>query len=327
MRTKLARCNINNDTGIKELKMLSIILPAYNEGEMIYKSSEVISKLLEDNKIEYEILYVDDGSKDETWTKIMEMSKKNDNIRGISFSRNFGKESAMFAGLSESKGDCVVVMDCDLQHPPEKIIEMYRLWEDGYEVIEGVKSSRGREGIFHSIAAKSFYSLISSASGFDMSKASDFKLLDRKAVNVILNIREKNAFFRALSSWVGFKTTSVEYDVREREAGESKWSTKSLIKYALTNITSFTTAPLQVVTILGVIMFILSIVLTGIALYQKITGYASVGFTTVIILQCFIGSIIMVSLGIIGYYIAKIYDEVKGRPKYIISEYTDDEEK
>lgn len=306
--------------------MLSVILPAYNEEGMIEKSASVISRLLEDEKIEYEILYVNDGSKDNTWGRIKTESSKNEAVRGISFSRNFGKESAMFAGLAEAKGDCVVVLDCDLQHPPEKIIEMYRLWEDGYEVIEGVKSSRGREGIFHSIAAKAFYSMISSASGFDMSKASDFKLLDRKAVNVLLNIKEKNAFFRALSSWVGFKTTSVEYDVREREEGESKWSTRSLIKYAVTNISSFTTAPLQIVTLLGSLMFFISLVLSGIALYQKIIGVASSGFTTVIILQCFIGSVIMISLGIIGFYISKIYEEVKGRPKYIISEYTEDDE-
>lgn len=304
--------------------MLTIILPAYNEDQMIKKSSETISTLLENEKIEYEILYVDDGSKDNTWNEIRLCSEQNENVRGISFSRNFGKESAMFAGLSEAKGDCVVVIDCDLQHPPEKIIEMYRLWEDGYEVVEGIKSSRGREGVFHGLAAKCFYGLISNASGFDMSKASDFKLLDRKAVNVLLNMKEKNAFFRALSSWVGFKTTSVEYDVREREAGESKWSTRALTKYAITNITSFTTFPLQIVTMLGTLMFVFSVVLTGIAIYQKIMGTASVGFTTVIVLQCFIGSVMMISLGIIGYYIAKIYDEIQGRPRYIISEHTED---
>ncbi len=153
-----------------------------------------------------------------------------------------------------------------------------------------------------------------------MSRASDFKLLDRKAVNVLLNMQEKNAFFRALSAWVGFTTTQVEYDVQEREAGESKWSTKSLTKYAITNIAAFTSAPMQIVTVLGVLMFIASVILTVVALYQKFMGIALGGFTTVIILQCFTGSIIMMSLGIIGYYIAKIYEEVKGRPRYIISQ-------
>ena len=300
--------------------MLSVIIPAYNEEEIIKKAANTIKDILDKEKIEFEMIFVDDGSKDSSWKAIKEVSESDSRIKGISFSRNFGKESAMFAGLSESEGECVVVIDCDLQHPPEKIVEMYRLWEQGYEIIEGVKRSRGREGIFHKMAAKAFYSMISEAAGVDMSRASDFKLLDRKAVNVLLNMPEKNAFFRALSSWVGFKSIQIEYDVRERETGESKWSTIALIKYAITNITSFTTAPMQVVTALGVIMFVVSVVLSIIAIYQKLTGTASVGFTTVIILQCFIGSVMMISIGIIGYYIAKIYDEIKGRPRFIISE-------
>ena len=224
------------------------------------------------------------------------------------------------AGLAEAKGDCCVVIDCDLQHPPEKIIEMYRLWEQGYEIIEGQKSSRGTEGKLHTLAARAFYSIISAATGFNMANASDFKLMDRKAVDVLINMREKNAFFRALSSWIGFRTASVEFDVRDREAGESKWSALSLIKYAVSNISSFSTAPMQVVTVLGVITFTVSVILGGIALIQKICGRAQEGFTTVILIQLFSSSIVMISLGIIGYYIAKIYEEIKDRPRYIISD-------
>ena len=300
--------------------MLSVITPAYNEEQMIHKTAKTISGILEGENIDYEIVFVNDGSKDNTWKKIREAGEKNSKVRGICFSRNFGKESAMFAGLAEAKGDCVVVIDCDLQHPPKKIVEMYRLWEQGYEIVEGVKASRGKESGMHAFAAKCFYSLISNATNIDMSHASDFKLLDRKAVNVLLNMPEKNAFFRALSSWVGFKSTQIEYDVQEREAGESKWSTKSLIKYAITNITSFTSVPMQIVTVLGGIMFVVTAVLAVIALVQKILGQSLDGFTTVIILQCFTGGVVMLSLGIIGYYIAKIYDEIKGRPRYIISE-------
>ena len=224
------------------------------------------------------------------------------------------------AGLSESKGDCSVVIDCDLQHPPEKIIEMYHLWEQGYEIIEGKKSNRGTERKFHTFAAKTFYSIISAATGFDMENASDFKLLDRKAVNVLINMREKNAFFRALSSWIGFEKTTIEFDVLDRETGESKWSTISLVKYALNNISSFSTAPMQIVTVLGAIMFAVSIVLGGIALMQKICGQALEGFTTVILIQLFSSSVAMVSLGVIGYYIARIYEEIKDRPRYIIAD-------
>lgn len=300
--------------------MLSVITPAYNEELMIHKTANRISELLEKENIEYEILFVNDGSKDKTWEEVCKEGEKNPKIRGINFSKNFGKESAMFAGLAESNGDCVVVIDCDLQHPPQKIVEMYHLWEQGYEVVEGIKTSRGKESGLHAFAAKCFYSLISNATNIDMSHASDFKLLDRKAVNVLLNMPEKNAFFRALSSWIGFKTVQVEYDVQEREVGESKWSTRSLIKYAITNITSFTSVPMQIVTVLGGIMFIITAILSVITLVQKVLGQALDGFTTVIILQCFTGSVVMLSLGIMGYYIAKIYDEIKGRPKYIISE-------
>lgn len=150
----------------------------------------------------------------------------------------------------------MVVMDCDLQHPPETVVEMYRLWEDGYEVVEGVKRSRGREGAAHKASAGMFYKIMSKATKIDMSRASDFKLLDRRAVAVLLGMPERNAFFRALSSWIGFQTATVEFDVREREAGESKWSTWSLVKYAVTNIAAFSSVPLQIVTVAGAFMFV-----------------------------------------------------------------------
>ena len=301
-------------------KFLSVIIPAYNEEGMIGKTTDIITKLLRKNGIENEIIFINDGSKDKTWNRIHTVSNKNDNVRGISFSRNFGKEAAMFAGLSYAKGDCCVLIDCDLQHPPEKIVEMYGLWEQGYEVVEAVKADRGKESFLHRISAKCFYKLISKATNIDMSKASDFKLLDRKAVNALLLVKERNSFFRALSSWIGFKTTQIEFEVQERTVGKSKWSTWALVKYAISNITAFSAAPMQLVTVLGVVMLIASLVLGVEALYEKIIGVALDGFTTVILIQLFSGSIIMISLGIIGYYIAKIYEEIKKRPRYIVSE-------
>ena len=300
--------------------MLSVVIPAYNEEPMILKTASVIGNLLSDAKIDHELIFVDDGSKDRTWEMILVASQQHPQVRGLHFSRNFGKESAIIAGLTESVGDCCAVLDCDLQHPPEKLIEMYHLWEQGYEVIEGHKSDRGEEGAVHGFAAKTFYSIISAATGFDMANSSDFKLLDRKAVNVLINMRERNAFFRAMSSWIGFRTTTVEFEVQDREAGESKWSTRSLVKYAVNNISSFSTAPMQIVTILGSIMFVVSLILGIISLSQKISGQAVEGFTTVILLLLFSSSIIMISLGIIGFYIARIYEEIKGRPRYIISQ-------
>ena len=299
--------------------MLSVILPAYNEGLSVGKAYYTISDILNNANIEHEIIFIDDGSTDTTYEKIKELAEKEQNIYGIHFSRNFGKEAAISAGLANASGDCVVVLDCDLQHPPKKIVEMYRLWEEGYEIVEGIKSSRGKEGKARGFAAKSFYSLISSVVGFDMSDASDFKLLDRKVVDILNRIPERKGFFRAISCWVGFHKTTVEFDVQEREEGESKWSTKGLMKYAISNISAYTTAPMQLVTVFGFAMLVVAVIFSVWALIDKICGRALEGMTTVIIILLFIGSIMMISLGIIGYYVARIYEEIKGRPKYIIS--------
>lgn len=299
--------------------MLSVVLPSYNEEKMIPIAASRLGKILSEAKIDYELLFVDDGSHDRTWEEIRRCSKDDRHVVGVHFSRNFGKESAMFAGLEQARGDCVVVMDCDLQHPPEKIVEMYRLWEEGYEVVEGIKEDRGEESAFHKFASNSFYSLISRATGMDMAASSDFKLLDRKVVDTLNALPERNVFFRALSFWVGFKKAEVRYRVQERTEGVSKWSTKSLIKYAVTNIASFSSAPLHMVTVMGVLTLLVAVVFGIISLVQKIMGVAQPGFTTVILLLLIIGSFLMLSLGIIGYYLARIYDEIKGRPRYIIS--------
>lgn len=299
--------------------MLSVIIPAFNEELSIDRAYYTISGILKDANIDNEIIFIDDGSTDSTYEKIKALSEKESNISGITFSRNFGKEAAISAGLASATGDCVVVIDCDLQHPPEKIVEMYHLWEQGFEIVEGIKSTRGKEKKVHGLAARSFYSIISSMVGFDMSNASDFKLLDRKVVDILNRIPEKKGFFRAISFWVGYKKATVEFDVKERTEGTSKWSAISLIKYAISNISAYSTAPMQIVTVLGFIMLFITAVFGVWALVDKISGRALEGMTTVIIILIFIGSIMMISLGIIGYYVARIYEEIKGRPKYIIS--------
>ena len=303
-------------------KMLSVVLPAYNEEQMIKKTAQVVGDLLEKEQIPYELVFVNDGSKDHTWEKILELKEERAHIKGVCFSRNFGKEGAVFAGITQAEGDCIAVMDCDLQHPPEVLVSMYRLWEQGYEVVEGVKRSRGKESRLHKACAGLFYRMMSKAVQIDMSRASDFKLLDRKAVDALLAMPEKNAFFRALSSWIGYRSTSVEFDVQERTEGESKWSTWSLVKYAVTNVVAFSAVPMQFVTVAGIFMFVFAIILGIQSLVHYFTGHAVAGFTTVILLILIVGSLIMMSLGIIGYYISKIYEEVKGRPKYLISKKT-----
>lgn len=299
--------------------MLSIIIPSYNEQDNIVRTFETIKDILDRNSIPFEILFVDDGSKDLTYMRIHTLSQTNPEVKGLSFSRNFGKEAAIFAGLEAADGGCCVVMDCDLQHPPAVLPQMYKLWCEGYEVVEGIKTSRGKESFLHTLCAKSFYHLISKATGIDMSSASDFKLLDRKAVDSLLILPERAPFFRALSSWVGFRTTTLPFEVQERTIGTSKWSVFSLFKYAIQNITAFSGAPMQFVTLMGWIMLFASVILGLQSLYRYFTGTALEGFTTVILLQLIIGSVLMISLGIIGHYISRIYDEIKARPRYIIS--------
>ncbi len=300
--------------------LLTVVLPAYNEEESVPLAAETIGGLLTQAGIRHELLFVNDGSRDHTWRAIQEAAARRPQVRGVRFSRNFGKEAAIFAGLAQAKGDCCVVLDCDLQHPPEKILEMYRLWQQGYQIVEGVKVSRGQESFLHTLAAKTFYRFLSGATQIDMSRASDFKLLDRRAVDVLVAMREKNAFFRALSAWIGFETAQVEFEVQPRAAGRSEWSLRSLTRYAATNLAAFSTAPLQVVTFLGVLVFLCSLVLGVHSLWQKINGQALEGFTTVILLLLLIGSALMVCLGILGYYIAKIYEEIKDRPRYIVED-------
>jgi len=301
------------------LSKLSVIIPAYNEEKMIPKACSEISAVLQREGIDYELLFVNDGSRDASWPAIMLECEKDQRVRGLCFSRNFGKEAAMMAGLENAAGDCAVIIDCDLQHPPEKIPEMYRLWEDGYEVVEGIKEDRGRESAFHRFCANSFYRLISSMTKIDMSNASDFKLLDRKVIDILNAMPERNTFFRALSSWVGFKSASVRFTVGERKEGKSRWSSRALFKYAVSNIASFSAAPMQAVTVMGGIFLVIAIILAVQSLVFKATGRALEGFTTVILIELLVGSIVMISLGVVGYYISKMYEELKGRPRYIIS--------
>lgn len=302
----------------EQREILSIVIPAYNEAGNIPRTAEAVGGLMAREGISAALYFVDDGSSDGTWEAIERAAGADARVRGVRFSRNFGKEAAILAGLEMAAGDCCAVMDCDLQHPPEALVEMYRLWEAGFEVVEGVKKDRGRENPVYRGLAKLFYACMSAATKIDMSRASDFKLLDRKAVDALVTLPERDTFFRALSSWVGYRTASVEYDVREREIGQSKWSTMRLIRYAVSNITSFTTKPLQLVTGMGVVFLLLAVIQGIESLVTYFRHEAAQGLTTVILIELIVGAVVMLSLGIIGGYIAKIYDEVKGRHRYVV---------
>lgn len=311
----------NERHGVEDVQ-ISVIVPAYNEGKGLFLTQEALEGVLIPLGLSYEVVWVDDGSRDDTWSVIerMKPDASQGAMRGVSFSRNFGKESAIFAGLEAARGACAIVIDADLQHPVEKIPEMVRLWQEGFEVVEGVKTARGEESCAHRWASSLFYGTITHFSGLDLENTSDYKLLDRKVIDVINAMPERNTFFRALSFWTGFRRTTVSYDVRDRRFGETKWSTAKLVRYAVQNIASFSAFPMTLVLILAGILFAVALIMTTIALVQKFTGHALGGFTTVILLIMFSSSIIMGSIGMIGIYIAQIYEEVKQRPRYIIAE-------
>ncbi len=304
------------------MALLSIVIPSYNEEANIANTAKRLGEILQGAEIPYELIFMSDGSRDNTFAEIEKVAAADERIKGYEFSRNFGKEAAIFAGLKCATGNCAIVIDCDLQHPPEVIPEMFKLWKEGYDVVEGIKSSRGDESFLHRAFANTFYGIMSKLMKINMNDTSDYKLLDRRVVDVLLDLKESNTFFRALSFWAGFKSTSVTYEVQERIAGESKWSFMSLLKYAVMNTTSFTTAPLQVVTFLGLLSILISVVFGVQTLVRYFMGNAVEGFTTVILLVLIIGGLIMLSLGIVGHYLARIYDEVKGRPRYIIARET-----
>lgn len=303
---------------------ISLIMPVYNEGDHIETSVPVVIDVIEKCDIDYEMILVDDGSTDDSWRKIEGLSKKDVHIKAIRLSRNFGKEAAIWAALDNAHTDAVLLMDADLQDPPEMIPVFIDEWKKGAEVVEGVKKHRGHESLIYKLCASVFYKVMSKSSGIQLKNASDFKLLDRKVVDAMKLMPERITFFRGMSAWVGFERKQVPFEVKKRVKGKSKWSTKKLIRLAVTSVTSYTTAPLHFITALGWIMLVCAIVLGAQTLIRFCLGMSLEGFTTVILLLLFIGSILMISLGIIGIYLVNIYNETKQRPRYIISKSTFD---
>lgn len=300
--------------------MLSVVIPVYNEEKQIEKTVNEVKKAVSGLNEKYEIIIIDDGSGDNTWEKLKDLTDRNPEISAFRFSRNFGKEAALMAGLSNACGDACITMDADLQHPPGLIPEMFSFWKEGYEVVEAVKTDRGKESSVSRISASLFYKIMYRISGYNLENASDFKLLDRKVVDEIIKMPERETFFRGLTAWVGYKRKEVYFSVPERETGKSGWSRLKLFRLAITAFASFSSLPLQFVTFIGILFLIGSFILGIQTLIMKIKGWAIGGFTTVILLLLIIGSCLMISLGLIGIYIARIYNEVKSRPRYIISE-------
>lgn len=297
--------------------MISIVIPVFNEGNAVKQNINTIIKYVPE---EYEIILVDDGSKDDTWVKIKELSDENKNVVGVRFSRNFGKESALMAGLAHTSGEAVITMDSDLQHPPEYIPELIAKWKEGYKIVEARKVKRIKESIFYRMSAGLFYKTLKKLSGLDMANSSDYKIMDRVVVDKINQFKEGQLFFRGIVDWVGFDKHTLEIEFKEREIGQTKFRFSSLLKLALNAITSFSSSLLYLTAVIGSIFFVAAIILGIQTIVNKFMGGALEGFTTIILLQLIIGSLVMFCLAIIGIYIGKIYEETKRRPQYIVSE-------
>ena len=304
-----------------DVSLISVVIPLYNEGSHLRELLSDLKSALEQAGCRFEVVLVDDGSSDDTWAKIKDEARKSPGLRGLRLSRNFGKELALCAGLERARGNAVIVMDGDGQHPPSLLPLLIENWRgSGADIVEAVKRSRGRESLTSKFGALTFYVILNKLSGFDLKGASDFKLIDRRVLNTWLAMRERNVFFRGMTAWMGFRTIQIPFEVGPRRAGKSGWSYLRRAKLALIGITTFSSFPLHLVTFAGMIFFLFAVGLGIQTLYLKLAGRAFTGFATVILLELIIGSLLMVSLGIIGEYLARIYEEVKGRPRYVVSE-------
>lgn len=302
--------------------LVSVVIPAHNEALGIEHAVNEIQHVLDGCGYEfaYELIIVDDGSRDGTFQKVLELGKKHKGLKGMQLSRNFGKESALLAGLKAARGDAVITIDADLQHPPTLIPELLAKWKEGFKVVHAVKRDRYNDSLLVRWRAALFNNLLARLSGIDVRHSSDFKLLDRIAVNAIArHLPETRRFYRGLADWVGFEQTTIPFSVVARNVGHSKWSMIRLLDCAITAVVSFTAAPLRVVTLLGLITLIFAAGVAAEALWSWFKGQAVSGFATTIITLLILGSFIMISMGILGEYIAKIYDEIKRRPSYLVT--------
>jgi glycosyltransferase involved in cell wall biosynthesis len=300
--------------------VLSVVVPCLNEGAHLERSLATLAGVLDALGLAYELVLVDDGSTDDTWDVLSRASAR-PGVRALRLSRRFGKELALAAGLEHAHGEGVLVMDADLQHPPDLIPAMVRAWrEERYEVVEAVKAKRAAEPLVARLGARLFYPLFRRLSGFDLEGASDFKLIDRRVLEAWARMGERNVFFRGMSAWLGFRRKAIPFDVAPRAGGKTGWSPWRLLRLAVTGITAFSSAPIHVITLMGFVFLLFAVVLGLHTLYDKYYGGAETGFTTVIVLVLMVGSLILIGLGVIGLYVARIYDEVKGRPRYVIRE-------
>jgi glycosyltransferase involved in cell wall biosynthesis len=300
--------------------LLSVVAPVHDEGAGVDRFVRRVGEVLDPAGVRYEVVLVDDGSSDDSWGRIRAQSFHNHRVRGVQLSRNFGKEQAVLAGLEHASGDAVVVLDADLQHPPEAIPEMVRRWREGAHVVEAVKRNRTGQGLGNRLAARLFNATFTRLTTVDLLNATDFRLLSRTAVDALLRLPEHATFFRGTSSWIGFRRAVIEVDIASRAQGGSRWTFRSLARLAVNGLTSFTAAPLHLVTLGGLAFAGFAVVLGVQTIVRWLRGGSLEGFPTVILVLLVMGTFILLGLGIIGEYLARIHDEVRGRPRYLVQD-------
>jgi len=306
------------------MKTISILVPCYNEAqslEMLHKEIVRVISSLEEYR--WEILFVNDGSRDNTMEVIYSLSKNDQRVSYVDLSRNFGKENAMLAGFDYAKGDAVIIMDADLQHPPAVIPEMIRKWEEGYDDVYAQRKSRGKESWLRKRLTRFYYRLLQNSSRIDiLPNVGDFRLLDRKCVDALCQMRESGRYTKGMYCFIGFKKTGVEFETQDRILGESSMSYKKLVNLALEGITSYTTAPLRWATFIGLIVsFFAFAYMVFVLIKAALYGDPVAGYPTLLTVILFIGGVQLLTIGIIGEYLAKVFVEVKNRPVYFIKEY------
>ena len=303
-------------------QLISIIIPAFNEEKNITAISNAVLSVFANINYEYEIIFIDDGSKDNSATILKDLAATNKNIKFILFSRNFGKDNALSAGLKLSKGNAIITLDADLQHPPEMIIQMLELWQNGNEVVYTYREEQNEHaGKINHFGSSLFYKTVNKLSDIELEDGTaDYRLIDRKVVDVLNALPENDRFYRGLVKWVGFNQKSIPYTPNERNAGKTKYNKKDLIRLALKGITSFSTKPLNIAIYLGFTFSLLSLLYIPYAIISLINNWAISGWSSVIVTIAFFGGLQLMILGIIGLYLGKLFMQTKQRPHYIIRE-------
>ena len=303
-------------------RLVSLVVPVFNESEVIGvfygRASQALAAI---EGFDYELVFVDDGSRDDSYAQLTALAAADPRVQVIRFSRNFGHQIAITAGLDHARGDCVVVIDADLQDPPEVVAEMVEKWREGFDVVYGVRAEREGETAMKLFTATAFYRLLNRLTSIQIpANVGDFRLMSRRAVDQLRQLREKDRFVRGLVSWIGFNQTGLTYSRDKRYAGETKYPYRKMIKFAFDGITSFSTVPLKLATWTGYGAALLAVLYLLSVFVQKMLGYTVDGWATIMVAMLFMGSVQLICLGILGEYLGRIFNEVKPRPMYVIQD-------